>query len=202
MKEKQIFQNAKWIIVCKIAQSIIQLLIGMLSARYLGPSNYGLINYAASIVAFTLPFMKLGLDSILVYELVECPEKEGEIIGTSLCLNAASSILCIFGVISFSSIVNFGEPETILVCVLYSISVFFAATEMIQYWFQYKLLSKYSSVVMLAAYVVVSIYKVFLLVTEKNIFWFSVSHAIEYGIIGITLIVLYFKKRTKAVVFI
>ena len=201
MKEKQVFKNAKWIIICKIAQSIIQLVIGMLSARYLGPSNYGLINYAASIVAFAMPLMKLGLDAVLVYELVESPEKEGEIIGTSMLLNAVSSIMCIFGVIVFSSIANFGETETILICALYSLSVFFAAIEMIQYWFQYKLLSKYSSIAMLISYIFVSAYKIFLLASQKSVYWFSVSHAIEYGIMGVILLALYFKKGGERFLF-
>ncbi len=194
MKQKQVFNNAKWIIVCKIAQSILQLIIGMISARYLGPSNYGLISYASSIVAFALPVMKLGFDAILVHELVESPEKEGEIMGTSMVLNIASSILCIFGVSGFAAIANMGETETILVCVLYSISIFFAAVEMIQYWFQYKLLSKFSSAAMLVAYLFVSVYKIYILASAKNIYWFAVSHSVEYAIIGAMLIFLYFRK--------
>ena len=194
MKEKQVFNNAKWIIICKIAQSILQLIIGMISARYLGPANYGIISYAGSIVAFALPIMKLGLDATLVHELVENPNEEGEIIGTSLGLNIFSSFLCMGGVAIFASLANFGETETIIVCVLYSISIFFAALEMIQYWFQYKLLSKYSSIIMLVAYLVVSAYKIFLLATQKSIYWFALSHSVEYGAIAILLIAFYFKK--------
>ena len=194
MRQKQVINNAKWIIVCKIAQSILQLIIGMISARYLGPSNYGLINYAASIVAFALPIMKLGLDAILVHELVESPEREGEIMGTSLILNVISGVACIGGVSVFSLFLNMGETETIIVCVLYSISILFAALEMMQYWFQYKLLSKYSSVIMLVAYFFVSAYKIFLLATEKSVYWFSFSHSVEYGIIGILLIYFYKKQ--------
>ena len=194
MNTKQVFHNAKWIIVCKIAQSVMQLIIGMICARYLGPSNYGLISYAGSIVAFALPLMKLGLDAILVHELVESPEKEGEIMGTSMVLNILSGLFCILGVSAFSAIFNFGEPETILVCVLYSISVFFAALEMMQYWFQYKLLSKYSSIVMLIGYLFVSAYKIFLLVSAKNVYWFAISHSVEYGVVGFLLILLYCKK--------
>ena len=58
MKLKSVFNNAKWIIVCKIIQSLLQLVVGMLCARYLGPSNYGTINYAAGLVAFFAPLMK------------------------------------------------------------------------------------------------------------------------------------------------
>ena len=194
MNTKQVFHNAKWIIACKIVQSVMQLIIGMICARYLGPSNYGLISYAGSIVAFALPLMKLGLDAILVHELVESPEKEGEIMGTSMVLNVVSGLFCILGVSAFASIVNFGETETILVCILYSISVFFAALEMMQYWFQYKLLSKYSSIVMLIGYFFVSVYKIFLLVSAKSVYWFAISHSVEYGVVGFLLILLYCKK--------
>ncbi len=194
MKEKQVFKNAKWIIVCKVMQSLLQFVVGMLCARYLGPSNYGLINYAASIVAFAMPLMKLGLDAVLVYELVNSPEKEGEIMGTSLALNTLSGIACVIGVTAVAAIMNFGETETIIVCVLYSLSIVFAALEMIQYWFQYKLQSKYSSVTMLISYVIVSAYKVYLLATHKSVYWFAVSHAVEFGIIGIVLIAVYLKK--------
>lgn len=194
MKQKQVFNNAKWIIGCKVIQSLLQLFVGMFCARYLGPSNYGLINYASSIVSFAIPIMRLGFDAILVYELIESPDKEGEILGTSLIMNIISSVVCIGGVTTFVLFANSGETETIIVCVIYSISLFFAALEMIQYWFQYKLKSKYSSLVMLGAYIVVLIYKIFLLVTSKSVYWFALTNSVEYGIIGVLLIIIYISK--------
>ena len=127
MKTKHVLSNAKWIISCKIAQSVIQLIIGMISARYLGPSNYGLINYAASIVSFFMPLMQLGLNAILVHELLESPEKEGEIMGTSLLINIFSSVFCMFGVFGISYLLNPNEGVTVIVCALYSTSILFAA---------------------------------------------------------------------------
>lgn len=191
MANNKIVQNAKWIIICKIIQSLLQMLIGMLSARYLGPSNYGLINYAASVVAFAVPFMQLGLAETLVQEYISAPEKEGEILGTCLVMNLASSIACIVGVTSFAAIVNPGERTTILVCLLYSVSLLFQAVEMIKYWFQAKLLSQYSSLAMLVAYVVVSLYKIYLLIWGKNVFWFALSHAVEYCATGFILVIAY-----------
>ncbi len=193
MKSKQVFNNAKWIIVCKIAQSLLQFVVGFISARYLGPSNYGLINYAASVVAFALPIVKLGFDNTLVKELIDRPEKEGKILGTSLTLNFITSLISMLGVFIFVSVANAGEKVTILVCLLYSLMLLFFVLEMMQYWFQYKLISKYSSVVMLISYFCVSAYKIFLLITEKSVYWFAVSHSIEYGIVGILLVLIYLK---------
>ena len=194
MKENRVINNAKWIVLCKLAQSVLQLIVGMFCARYLGPSNYGLINYAASIVAFAVPIMRLGLDATLVREYVESPDEESKIAGTSVAMNLISSIVCMVGVIGFSAASNVNDRTTILVCSLYSISLIFAAVEMIQYWFQYKLLSKYSSVIMLGSYFAVSVYKIFLLITQKSVYWFAVTHSIEYGLIALCLFIVYYKQ--------
>ena len=141
-----VLKNAGWIIGCKIIQSIINFAIGLLAVRYLGPSNYGSLTYVMSVVAFVVPVMQLGLRQTLVKEFVQSPDREGEILGTALVLNLISSVLCMLGCIAFVAIANAGEKETLLVCVLYSFTLLFQATEMTQYWFQSKLLSKYPSI--------------------------------------------------------
>ncbi len=193
MKSSAVFNNAKWIIINKIFQSVLQLFVGMLTARFLGPSNYGLINYAMSIASFFLPLMKLGLDATLVNELVCHPEREGEIMGTSVTLNVISALACMAAMFGFVAVANAGETTTILVCLLYSMVIFMTALEMFQYWFQYKLLSKYSSTIMLAAYILCSVYKIYILITQKSVYWFALSNSIDYGIIGVLLIVFYFR---------
>lgn len=193
MSKKSALKNASWIIACRIIQSLISLVIGMILARYLGPSNYGVITYVSSVVAFTLPIMQLGLNQTLVKEFVQSPEREGKILGTSLVINVLSSIVSMIGSVAFVFLVNAGERETILVCILYSFTLLFQATEMTQYWFQYQLLSKYPSIATLCAYVVVSLYKIFLLVTQKSVVWFALSNVLDYFLISVILMVIYFK---------
>lgn len=193
MNKNRVIKNASWIIGIQLVKSLLGMVISMLTARFLGPSNFGLINYAASIVAFVTPIMYLGLTGVLVQEIVNNPEKEGEILGTSIFMSLISSVLCISGVISFSAIANRGERDTIIVCALYSILLVFQSLEMIIYWFQAKLLSKYSSMVSLAAYIIISGYKIYLLATHKSIYWFAVSNALDYMIIAVGAYVVYKK---------
>ena len=190
-KSSKVLKNASWIIVCRIAQSVLSLLVGMLTARYLGPSNYGVINYAASIVAFAAPIMQLGLCNILVQEFVEDDKHEGEILGTSLIMSLSSALVCVIGVTAFAFVANAGEPETVKVCFLYSLMLFFQAMELAMYWFQAKYLSKYTSIAMFCSYAIVSAYKIFLLITEKSIYWFALSNALDYMIIAIAMIAMY-----------
>lgn len=189
MKQEKVLQNIRWIVLCKAAQALIQFALGMLTARYLGPSDYGLMSYAASVTAAAIPLMQLGLNMILVREYVDRPEAEGEILGTSLVMNLLSAALCIVGIAAFSCVANSGERTTILVCILYSISLLFQAPEMVQYWFQAKLLSKYASVAMLCAYFAAAAYKAYLLLAAKDIRWFALAHGVEYAVSGCFLLI-------------
>ena len=201
MNNNKVFNNAKWIILCRAAQSLIQMVIGMISARYLGPANYGLIGYASSVVGSALPIMQLGLNSTLVQELIDTPEQEGRIMGTALVMDIVSGLGCMLLVGAFVSIANRGETETIIVCMLYSTMLIFRAMELMNCWFQYKLESKYPSIVSLCAYVVVSAYKIYVLAAAKNVYWFAVVNAIDYAIIGIALIYIWKAEHSEAVVF-
>lgn len=191
--EKRVINNAFWIIGCKIIRAVLTFLIGMLTARYLGPSNYGLISYASSVVAFFSPIMQLGLSATLVREFIATPERESKLLGTSLVLNIVSAFACVIGVVTFCGIANPGERETTVVCFLYSLTLVFQASEMTQYWFQAKLLSKYPALASLVAYIVGSGYKIYLLIMGKSVHWFAITHVIEAFVISVLLLIVYFK---------
>lgn len=201
MRGNKVARNASWIIICKVIQSLIQLAIGMITARYLGPSNYGLISYAGSVVAFAVPVMQLGLTSTLVREYVDRPEAEGMVTGTALLMSLVSGMVCMVGVSGFVFIANRGEADTITVCILYSVCLLFQTTEVLQYWFQSKLQSRYSSLATLCAYVAVSVYKIYLLVDGKSVYWFALSHAVEYAFTGILLFASYRRTGGKKLKF-
>ena len=57
----RIVKNASWIIGCKLLKAMLTLITTMLTARYLGNSNFGLINYTASLVTFMTTLMKIWL---------------------------------------------------------------------------------------------------------------------------------------------
>ena len=193
LSNTKVLKNASWIIVCKAAQALIALVITTISARYLGPSNYGLLHYAISVVSFAVPVAQLGLRNVLVEEIVSHPEREGESLGTTLGMSVVSSLFCVAGCLVFVSVVNTGERDTLIVCALYGVSLIFQMTEMIQCWYQAKLLSKYTSIVSLISYIIVATYKIFLLVTQKSIYWFAVSYAFDYFLISAILLLLYGK---------
>lgn len=182
--------NAAWIVACKVIQAVLGLVVTMLSARFLGPSGYGLITYAASVVAFVAPIMYLGFTSVLVQELIAHPEREGETLGTAIFSGLISGTLCIGGACAFVAVAN-RTKEAVIVCALYSTILIFQSLEMIVYWFQARLLSKYTSLISLAAYVAFSAYRIYLLAAQKSIYWFAVSGALDYLLISVAALIAY-----------
>lgn len=194
--KNKVVTSASWIIICRIIQAVCSLIVTMITSRYLGPSRFGLISYAASICTFFLPIMQLGLPNTQVNELVNDKENEGRIIGTSLVLCLISSIFCVLGVVSFSLIVNAGDGETIITCFLYSLLLLFQSIEILQYWFQTHYKFKIVSVIILVAYILTSFYKIILLANNRTLSEYALSYALDHLIIAASLFVV-FRRTSK-----
>lgn len=201
MTQHKVAKNAAWIISCRVIQALMGLVVGALTARYLGPSNFGSINYAASLTAFIAPVLYLGLNATLVHELITRERREGEVMGTSLALGSLASVVCFIGVCAFVFFVNASEQETVIVCCLYSVGLLFQAFDMLQFWFQKNLQSKYYAIAALLSYTAVSAYRVALLITQKNIYWFAMTAAIDHGVIALILLILYRRKGGETLKF-
>ena len=189
--QSRVFKNASWLIVGKVVQMLLSLVVGVLSARYLGPSGYGLISYAQAYTAFFSAFCTLGINSVLVKELTDAPDKQGQTLGTSLLLRFASSLLSALMIVAIVGVAERDEPLTVAVVALSSIGLLFHIFETFNYYFQSKLRSKVTAIVTLVAYIVTSIYKIVLLVLGKNVLWFALATSIDYIVVAILLYAVY-----------
>lgn len=192
IKSKEI-KNASWIIFGKIIQMVLSLLVGLLTARYLGPSNYGLVNYGASYVALFTSICTLGINSVIIKEFADHPNEQGKAVGTSIVLRAVVSFISIAVIFFIVNVLDKGETITIVVTLLCSSALMFHVFDTINYWFQYRYQSKVTALVTLIAYVTVSIYKIILLIRHADVRWFAFSTSVDYIVVGILLLVAYKK---------
>lgn len=190
----KVTRNASWIIAGRVYHMVLAFVVGLLTARYLGPNNYGLINYAATYTSFFASFCTLGINSVIVKNFVDHPDEEGETIGSAIILRTISSVLSVVMMMCITFIADNGEKTTNIVVFLCGIGVIFQVMDTLDYWFQSRLESKYSAFATVISYTVVSIYKVWLLVTGKSVEWFAVSTSIDYLVVAIILLIVY-KKR-------
>lgn len=172
---------------------MLTFVVSIFTARYLGPNNFGLINYATAFTTFFASLCNLGIDSIIIKNFVDHPEEEGKAIGSAIVLRAASSMLSAVMIVGIVSIVDDGEPATILVAFLSSIGLFFQIFDTFKYWFQARLQSKYVVMATVISHIIVSSYKLVLLVTRKNVAWFAMATSVDYAVMGVFLMAAYRK---------
>jgi len=186
-------KNAGWIMGEKILQMLISLVVSVLTARYLGPSNSGLVQYGLSFTAFFASVCTLGINSLLVKEFVDRPEQEGMVLGTALVLRSISSLLSAVVIVAVVSIIDRDEPTTILVVMLCSIGLVFQVFNAFNYWFQRHLQSRYTAIATFIAYVVTAAYRVVLMATGQPVTWFALATSVDYICLAVLLLVFYRK---------
>lgn len=178
-------QNAGWLIAGRVAEKVIAFVVGLWSANFLGPSNYGIISYASAYSSFFMALCTLGINSVIVKELIENTNRQGTVLGTAMLLKAISSFLSIGMIIGIVSVADRNEPVTIAVVALCSLGLLFNVLETFNYWFQSRLQSKITAIAVLIGYTVSSAYKVYLLITKKSVEYFALATSIDYLFVGV-----------------
>jgi O-antigen/teichoic acid export membrane protein len=118
------FRNTSWLFGEKILRMVVGLFVGIWVARYLGPEQFGLLSYAQSFVALFTAIATLGLDGIVVRELIKDEGRRDELIGTAfwLKLMGAGAVLVILALaVSFTSNDSF---TNLLVFIIASATIF------------------------------------------------------------------------------
>lgn len=189
-------RNTGWIVFAQLYQMALSLVIGVISARYLGPSNYGTINYAASYISFFTIACALGLEGVVVKEIVDNRENEGKILGSSIAMRLLAGFLSMIAVCIIISVINPNDKTLLIVAFLQSLALLFSAFHIIDYWYQSMLKSKVSSIIKCVAYTSMSLYRIWLLITGKSVEWFAFSTSLDALIISILYLCCY-KKDSK-----
>ena len=87
------FKNTSWLMFEKILRMTVGLFVGVWVARYLGPEEYGLLAYASAFVAIFVAITSLGLDGILVRELVKNKSQRDILLGTAFNLKLMGAFI-------------------------------------------------------------------------------------------------------------
>ena len=197
LKGNRFFSNVMWDMGGKIFQMVLTLVVGMLTARYLGPSNYGVIGETASYVSFFSVICQLGFTSTAVKEIMDDKEKEGEILGTSIFFRVCTSLISTVAITCLLYVLKDGDRLIVWVAFLQSLSLIFQSFEMIHYWYQSRLETQVSVKIQSIAYVIMAAYKIALLAFGKSVEWFAFSTALEAAVVGAALHLVYGRGEGK-----
>lgn len=137
------FFNTSWLLFEKIFRMIISFFVGIWVARYLGPEQFGLLNYSIAVVTLIGSFVQLGLSGLVVRELVKNPKDKDEILGTTFYLRLIAGIVSCCLSIVLAYFLNTNDDITVSMISIISLMLILQSFETIDLWFQSKVQSKY-----------------------------------------------------------
>jgi len=145
--------------------------------------------------------MRLGLDAIIVNELIKNKDKQGEILGTSVRLRLISGLISILMISILILVLNHNSTLIQAVAAAQGIMLIFQAFYILDYWFQARLESKYVSIAKVLASVFIFMYSLYLLMSGRGVLWFAFSLSISSLVISFMLLYFYRKNEGQSLTF-
>ena len=178
--------NTSWMFGEQILRIIAGVLVGIWVARYLGPQKFGGFSYALAFVAIFSGIAKLGLDAVVVRNLVNNPANRDLYLGTAFWLKLIAAILTLLFIV-LSAIYSLNDSTTNLYILIIASGLIFQSFEVVDFYFQSKVLSKFVSISKITQLFLSSLLKIYFVFTGADLFWFVLVSLLDQITLAISL---------------
>lgn len=195
---KRYFFNTGWMLAGQIFALVLSFFIGAWVARYLGPEDYGTLNYALAFAGLFGFIASFGVDSILTRELVKTPEQKEELLGTSFVLKLLGAFLAIIITIITTFVVEQNPFNRILI-ITFTASFIFQALNVVSSFFQSRVEAKNNVWAQVGAGLLSSILKIIFIISGANLWWLMLIFTLDAGWQSLLLLLIYRRRGYRLV---
>ena len=166
------FKNTSWLFAEKILRMVVGLLVGVWVARYLGPEKFGLLSFAQSFVGLFTIFATLGLDEIVVRELVKDESRRDSLVGTTFWLKLFGAFLVLL-VLAFAINFTSNDVDTHILVFIIASATIFQSFNIVDFYFQSKILGKFVAYANFISLFISTIVKIALILSHASLLAFA-----------------------------
>ena len=191
--KQKVVRNLFWAVTGKVVTLLGSLLVGIFVARYLGPEQYGLMNYVVSFVALFQVFASFGLDNIEIREESKCKGlgEKGRVPGAeaNTILGTAFGLKLIFAGITMLAVILTAwlfEADTFTkwMITLYSLSMITNSFGVIRNYFTSIVWNEYIVKTEISRTIIGALIKVVLLLLHAPLAWFIAASLFDTVLIA------------------
>lgn len=185
----KVINNIGWLFFDKVLHMGVGLLVVAWVARYLGPDQFGLFNYALAFAALFASFASLGLNNIVVREIVFQKTAVDEILGSAFVLKLIAGCAAFIITVGAIFFIKPNDRLCVWIVAIIAAGTIFHAFDAIDFWFQSQVLSKYTVYAKNAAFLMVTLVKIILIFLKAPLIafvWASLAEII-IGAMGLIL---------------
>jgi PST family polysaccharide transporter len=170
---------------------VVTFFVGVLLARYLGPSAYADWGFCVASIGIFSGFVLLGVDRIVIRDLIKNPDRERLILGTVIFVKAASTGIMVCLVLV--SVILSQKSELLPIAFLLCMAQLMMCFNVLDYSFQAK--SKFGKLVpvRMAVLAITSSLKIAFIYLGLDLISFVAVSLIESTMLSICALYVYFK---------
>ncbi|GGM96526.1 O-unit flippase [Dyadobacter beijingensis] len=186
--------NIIWLSLDQFSRLAIGLVVGIWIARYLGPQQWGELNYTLAIVSIITTIANLGMDGFLVKEILDTPSEKNQILGTAFVTRVLFIPLCVLVALVF--LYTSGAPTNYYYLFAFLSPNFLVVPfDVIDLEFRSRLQSRRTVIAKNIAYFLGAGIKLYLLISEKSMLWFAAAIGFEMILSYVFLIISYQREQ-------
>lgn len=189
--------NIGWLVGERGLTLAAALAVNVVLARYLGPTDFGALNFAISFVGLFGTFTYLGFSGIVTRDLVLHPEDRDELLGTTFVLKLAGAAAAILAIVGLARIVA-PAPDMQLLIAIIAAGLLFDAFLVITFWFESRVEARYSVRATGAAVLGGAALKIALVLLKAPLVAFAIAVAAQKALTALGLWLI-FRRRGASV---
>jgi PST family polysaccharide transporter len=182
--------NIGWLFVDKILRMGVGFFVGVWVIRYLGPERYGALNFALAFVALVSVLATLGLEGIVVRDIVHDPSCRDETLASAFVLKLMGGGVTLVLAVAIIIVVRPKESIYWWLVGIAAAATIFQALDVIDYWYQAEVRSKYTVYARNAAFLIVAILKILLIVIHAPLVAFAWAGLSEIALVSLGLLLI------------
>ena len=182
--------NAAWLLGERILRMFVGLFVGIWVARYLGAEKFGLFNYSQSLVAIFASIANLGIDGILIRQLIMDESQKEVLLGTAFVLKfiGGGAVILVLAVVT-----QFIYTDTIVLII--ANATVFQSFSVIDLYFQSKVLSRYVVYANIISLLISSVIRIILILNKAPLVDFAWMVVFDAMVLSGGLLFFYRQKK-------
>jgi O-antigen/teichoic acid export membrane protein len=195
---RAVLANSSWVIADRVARMLLAVLVGAWVARHLGPERNGELAYVVAVVALWQTLASLGLPSIVVRDLAKEPHSTSGILGSARGLRLPAAIVCWGGSVLTVWLAKPDDTQALLIATVLSTGLLFQVSDLIDQWYQSRMLRGRSIPLRIGVYVLAAAVKVAMIFADAPLWGFALALLCETVLIAGAMAWIYWRDSLHA----
>ena len=169
------------------------LTVGVWLARYLGPDQFGQLSYAIAFVGLFGIFAGLGLNGVVVRDIVQDPDTANTALGTAFFLQFLAGVVAVPLIIGAIEWLRPDDTLTKAMVSVLGLSLILKSAEVVKYWFESRIQVRYAVWIENATFLVMTGVRFVMILQQASLMAFVWLALVEAVTVSIGLLAIYAK---------